>query len=74
MSERFNKLPHEIIELDIEEFSFNLFCMIHSDDEKDVPENYDQQVLDMHPAMKDPELKEKLASFNDKLPRKLMNG
>lgn len=74
MAREFHKYPHEILELDLADWSFNLLCLVLDSDKKDVPEKYDDTVLQLNPQMKDKEHQEKLAKFNSKLPRSFRDG
>jgi len=71
MAKEYGKFPHEVIELDLEKWSFNLFCMIKSlEDPK--PQKYSKEVMDIVPKMKDPEYLKKLSEYSDKLPKRMV--
>lgn len=74
MAREFHKFPHEIIELDLADWSFNLLCLVLDSDKKVIPEKYDDDVLKLRPQMKDQELQKELAKFNSKLPRSFRHG
>jgi len=74
MAREFHKFPHEILELDLGDWSFNLLCLVLDSDKKPKPENYDDPVLKLKPQMNDKTYQEKLASFNSKLPRSFTHG
>lgn len=74
MAREFHKYPHEILELDLADWSFNLLCLVLDSDKKDVPEKYDDTILKLRPQMQDKKHQEELAKFNSKLPRSFRDG
>jgi hypothetical protein len=71
MAKEYGKFPHEVVELDLGDWSFNLFCMIKSQEESK-PQEYSKEVMDIVPKMKDPEHLKKLSEYSDKLPKRMV--
>ena len=74
MAREFHKFPHEILELELADWSFNLLCLVLDSDKKDIPDKYDDSVLKLKPQMKNEKHQEELAKFNSKLPRSFRHG
>ena len=74
MAKEFGKFPHEVIDLDLEDWSFNLFCLV-SDLDTEKPKDYSKEVLNMFPKMKDKKYQEMLGKYANKLPQGgIING
>ena len=74
MAREFHKFPHEILELELADWSFNLLCLVLDSDKKDIPDKYDDSVLKLKPQMRNEKHQEELAKFNSKLLRSFRHG
>jgi|15BtaG_2_1085339.scaffolds.fasta_scaffold24949_2 hypothetical protein len=67
MAKEFNRLPHEIIELELADWSFNLFCLNESSKDQDnSPQEYSEEAKRFLP--KDKVSLDKLSEYSTKLP------
>tara|TARA_R100000008_G_C3531913_1_gene139758 strand:+ start:201 stop:440 length:240 start_codon:yes stop_codon:yes gene_type:complete len=70
VAREFHKYPHEVIELPLEAWSFNLLCLVldNEDTHPNEKEGYSKEVLQMVPKMKDKVHLNELSEYAKKLP------
>ena len=70
MSQEYSKLPHEIVNLSLRDWSFNLLCMVENSKEVSEHESkgYSKEATRVCPQLKDKVYLDELSKYSNKLP------
>ena len=72
MAKEFGKLPHEIVQLSLPDWSFNLFCLYEASKDDSNQEDYSEEAKRFLP--KDKVKLDELSKYSSKLPMWGLNG